>query len=164
MSNVQRQVFGVQSGTAQSDETVALAQAVEVGDLCALVSGLIVPAASMPDVGTLAQNQEAFHDAFVGVSRSAHRATHDPADGTKLDIAREGIFRYAMADTTGVNKGDLVGAADAASAGTGLKSQTVAVVATANLSIGRVFKVYSGTEVWVDIKSVVAMGGAQAAA
>jgi len=164
MANKQRQVFGVESGTAQISKNCADSRAVEIGDLVGLVSDLVVPAAAFADAGTLAQNQEAFHDAFLGVSRSAHRATHDPLDTVALDIATEGIFRFDMADTTGVNVGDLVGAADHATPGTGLKSQSVAVVATANLAIGRVFKVYSGTEVWVKIESVILMGGAQAAA
>ncbi len=164
MANKQRQVFGVTSGTAQTAAPCADSSVVEQGDLVGLVSGLVVPAAAFADVGTLAQNQEAFHDAFLGVSRSAHRATHDPLDPVQMDVATEGVFRFDMADTTGVNRGDLVGAADHATPGTGLKSQSVAVVATANLAIGRVFKVFSGTEVWVEIQSVIQMGGAQAAA
>ena len=164
MSNVQRQVFAGAGGSAQIAKDCAEATAVEVGDLVALVTDAVVPAAAMADVGTLAQNQEAFHDAFLGVSRSAHRASHDPADPVTLDIATEGVFRFPCASSAGYAVGDFVGPADHATPGAGLKSQTVVKVATANLAIGRIFKIVSATELWVTIESVVLTGGAQAAA
>jgi len=165
MSNVQRQIFGVQSGTAQIAKDCETATVIEVGDLVALVSDKVVPASGFADAGTLAQNQEAFHDAFLGVSRSAHRASMTPADPLTLDIATEGIFRFPMTSTAAVVVGDLVGPEGTGAAlAVGLADQLLVEVATPNLAIGRVTKIVSATEVWVDIKSVVTMGGAQAMA
>jgi hypothetical protein len=165
MSNKQRQVFQGTAGSDQFPGTVGDAVAVEQGDLVALVSGLIVPASAFADSGTLAQNQEAFHDLFLGVSRSAHRATHDPLDGTAMDIATSGVFRFAITDSSAVIVGDFVGPEGSGAAlAVGLENQKVVEVATANLAIGRVFKIVSATEVWVRIESVILTGGAQAMA
>lgn len=162
MSNKQRQVFGVASGTAQITKDCADATVIEIGDLVALVTDAVVPASSFADAGTLAQNQEAFHDAFLGVSRSAHRATHDPLDPVAMDVALEGVFRFPVTASSGYAVGDFVGPEGTGAAlAVGVANQLLVKVATANLAIGRIRKIVSATEVWVDIKSVVLMGGAQ---
>jgi hypothetical protein len=138
-----------------------------VGDLVALVTDKVVPAGAMPDAGTLAENQEAFHDAFLGVSRSAHRADvpGHVKDSPTMDVATEGVFRFPTSESTSTYAvGDYIGAADHATPGAGLKSQTVVKVATPNLAVGRLFRIISDTEVWITIESVVLTGGVQAAA
>lgn len=166
MSNVQRQYFGDGAiGTAQTSHPCGDAVAIEIGDLVGLSSALVVPASAGADAGTLAQNQEQFHDIFLGVSRSAHRATHDPLDNVNIDVATKGIFRFPVVSSSGYAVGDFVGPDGTGSGGlVGVANQVLVKVATANLAVGRIFKVLSATEILVQIESVIAMGGAQAAA
>lgn len=165
MANVQRQYFGVSSGVAQITKNCDDATAIEQGDLVGLTSDLVVPASAGADAGTLAQNQEQFHDIFLGVSRSAHRASHSPLDNVALDIATEGIFRFPVTASSGYVTGDFVGPeGTGTSLAVGVANQLLVKVATANLAIGRIHSVLSATEITVKIESVMAMGGAQAMA
>jgi hypothetical protein len=161
MSNVQRQIFAGKQDQVTMDCGAAVA--VEIGDILYLASALAVPANGLADAGNLAANQEAIHDAFIGVSRSAHRASHDPADAIALDVAVQGVFRFPVVSTAGYAVGDLIGV-DEVDAGNKAHSQRVIKVAAANLSIGICTKVVSTTEVWVEICSTVYSHGLQTVA
>ena len=141
--------------------------AVEVGDLLYVVADLAVPVSGQADLGTLAQNQEGIHDAFLGVSLSAHRAavTDFVNDSVSLDVAIEGVFSFPCVSSAGYVRGDFVGVEGTGVAlAVGMDDQKVVKVATANLSIGKVFRVISATEIWVEICSTVMRNGLQAVA
>lgn len=161
MSNVMRRIFPDKQRTVPFE--CADATAVEQGDVLYVASDLALPANSLADAGSLAANQEAIHDAFIGVSLSAHRASHDPLDGVVLDVCTEGVFRFPVVSTTGYVRGDLLGV-DEVDAANKAHSQRLIKVAAANLSIARVFKVVSATEVWAEIVSTLYSGGIQAVA
>jgi hypothetical protein len=130
---------------------------IEIGDLVYLASGSARGAGELADLGTEAANQEAFHDAFIGVAmQCSPSGSTDP-----IRIATSGVFEFDCLSTT-VEVGDLLGA-DEDSGGTELLSQTVAKVATANLAVGRCAKRVNpaGTRVLVDIVSTVMRGGPQ---
>jgi len=133
---------------------------IEIGDLVATSAGAAVPAAALEDAGTEAGNQEAFHDAFLGVAMQCSPAgSSDP-----IRVATSGVFEFDCPSETRV-LGDLVGA-DENSGGDALLNQTVDNVATANLAVGRVAKQVNpaATRVLVEIVSTVMAGGPQAMA
>lgn len=134
---------------------------IEIGDLVYLASGKALPASELADAGTKAQNQEAFHDAFLGVATSRSRA----GDTDPIIVATTGVFEFPIASATLVI-GSLVGSAGTGEAGAvGVANQLIESVATANLAIGRTVEaIASGTKVKVDIVSTVVYGGPQAAA
>ncbi len=136
---------------------VASATVIEIGDLVGLDSGAAVPAAAFDDQGTEAGNQEAFHDAFVGVAMQ-----HSPAGSTDpVRIATSGVFELDCASAA-FEFGDFVGV-DEASSGTALENQVGVEVATANLAFGRCAKRLdsAATRVLVDLVSTVMRGGPQ---
>jgi hypothetical protein len=143
--------------------TVAVdsATVIEIGDLVYIASGKALPASALADAGTKAENQEAFHDAFLGVAEQRSRA----GDADKIRVATAGTFEFAIASAT-LGLGALVGAAGTGAGGAvGVANQTVESVATPNLAIGRVQDaIASQTKVLVNIMSVIMTGGAQAAA
>ena len=60
----------------------------EIGDLIFLDAGEAKPASAQADAGTLAANQEGFHDKFLGVAMQASPAgTAEP-----IRIATSGVF------------------------------------------------------------------------
>jgi hypothetical protein len=133
------------------------ATVIEIGDLVYLASGSARGAADLADLGTEAANQEAFHDAFIGVAmQCSPSGSADP-----IRIATSGVFEFDCLSTT-VDVGDLLGV-DEDGSGTELLSQVVAKVATANLAIGRCAKRVNpaGVRVLVDIVSTVMRGGPQ---
>jgi hypothetical protein len=165
MSNVMRRVLP--DDQCQMTFECDPATVIEIGDLLYVASDLVLPAASQADLGTLAQNQEGFHDAFLGVSLSAHRAAISGfvSDNVALDVALEGVFRYPVTSSAGYARGDYVGPEGTGAAlAVGMANQLLVKVATPNLAIGRIFRVVSATEVWVEIDSVIMGGGARAAA
>jgi hypothetical protein len=136
---------------------VAADTVIEIGDLVAQVSGAAVPASALEDAGTEAGNQEAFHDAFLGVAmQCSPEGSSDP-----VRVATSGVFELDCLSAT-VELGDLLGA-DEDGAGTALLSQTVAKVATVNLAVGRCVKRVNpaGTRVLVEVVSTVTHGGVQ---
>jgi hypothetical protein len=135
---------------------VASATVIEIGDLVYLSSGAALPATSQADAGTKAQNQEAFHDAFLGVAMSRSRN----GDASPITIATSGVFEFDLASAT-LAIGSLVGAAGTGEAGAvGVANQTVESVATANLAIGRTQEaIASKTKVKLEIVSTVLYGG-----
>jgi hypothetical protein len=139
---------------------VASSTAIEIGDLVYQESGAALPAAALADAGTEAENQEAFHDAFVGVAmQCSPEGSAEP-----IRVATSGVFELECASMT-AEVGDLLGP-DEDGAGTALQNQVAAKVATPDLAIGRCAKRLNpaGTRVLVEIVSTVLRGGPQAAA
>lgn len=133
--------------------------AIEAGDLLYISSGEVYPASALADAGTEAQNQEAFHDAFVGV------ALQDSAAGATdpIRVATAGVFTFSCPSSS-FALGALVGP-DGVGPDASLADQTVNAVATANLACGRVAAATtSSTSVTVEIESVIRTGGPRAAA
>jgi hypothetical protein len=133
---------------------------VEIGDLVYLDSGVAKSASSQADQGTLAANQEEFHDQFLGVAMQASpSASTDP-----IRVATTGVFEFDCASAT-FEMGDLLGANEEGT-GTALEDQDLIGVATPNLSVGRCTKRVNpaGTKVLADVVSTILRGGPQAAA
>lgn len=107
----------------------------------------------------LATTQEAFHDAFLGVSGQRSR----DGDTDVIRVNTTGVFEFDCAAAT-FSLGDLVGPAKAT--GNALESQKVVAVASANLAIGRVAKNYGSntTKVLVRVESTIMTGGPRAMA
>lgn len=136
---------------------VAEATVIEIGDLVYQSSGSALPASDLADVGTEAGNQEAFHDAFVGVAMQA-----SPAGSVdSIRVATSGVFEFECLSTT-AEVGDLLGV-DEEGTGTSLTTQSLAKVATANLAVGRCAKRANpaATRLLVEIVSTVLRGGPQ---
>lgn len=136
---------------------VAEATVIQIGDLVYQASGLARPASLLADAGSEAANQEAFHDAFVGVAMQAK-----PAGSTEpIRVATSGVFEFDCLSTT-ADVGDLWGA-DEDGSGVALLNQTVAKVATPNLAVGRCAKRLNpaGTRTLIEVVSTVLRGGPQ---
>jgi hypothetical protein len=157
MSNTMRWRYG---DTNPVMLQVAAETVVEIGDLVYQDGGDAVPASLQEDAGSEAGNQEAFHDAFVGVAmqRSPEGST-DP-----IRVATSGVFEFVCASGT-FEVGDLIGVDEAAS-GTALEDQVVVKVATANLAVGRCARRVNpaATRVLVSVESTAMAGGPQVAA
>lgn len=139
---------------------VANGLSVEIGDLVYLDTNVVKPANSQADQGTLAANQELFHDNFLGVAMQ-----HSPADSdAPIRVATTGVFEFECLSAT-FEIGDLIGSAED-TLGTMLENQLVEQVASENLALGRCVKrvATAGTHVLLDIVSTVVRGGPQAAA
>jgi hypothetical protein len=136
---------------------VAESTVLKIGDLVYQASGLARSASMLSDLGTEAANQEAFHDAFVGVAMQAS------PDGVAepIRVATSGVFEFECLSTT-TEVGDLWGV-DEDGAGAALLNQTIAKVATANLAIGRAARRVNpaATRALVDVVSTVMRGGPQ---
>lgn len=143
------------------EAAVDSAVVIEIGDLVALVSGKAVPADDFADSGTLAENQEAFHDLFLGVAQQRSRA----GDTDPIRVATSGTFEFDIASAT-LGLGALVGPAGTGEANAvGVANQTVISVATPNLAVGRVQDaIASATKVKVNVESVIMTGGPRAMA
>lgn len=129
--------------------TVALA--IKSGDFMVLVSNKASPASALGDSGTLAQNQEAAHDALMGTALDAKVA------GATKDvlIQPDGMHRYPCAALgQAYDPGQWFGLAGTGSGGlVGVADQIVVPVATANLAVGVLKHAASSgdTEVWLEI-------------
>ncbi len=154
MADVMRWRYG---DTSPVSAPVDSATVIEIGDLVYLETDDARPATSQADLGTEAQNQEGFHDKFLGVAMQASRN----GDTAPIRVATTGVFEFISASAT-YELGALVGLVGA----TTLADQEVKAVATENLAIGRVAKRVNpaGTTVLVDIVSTVMRGGPQAMA
>lgn len=107
---------------------------IAVGDACVLVSSKASPAAALGDSGSLAQNQEAAHDIFLGLSMDQKLDNDDRS----VMIATEGVWEM---DCTALGSaqdiGALVGLEGTGTAlAVGVANQTAVIVATPNLAIG----------------------------
>jgi hypothetical protein len=154
MSDVMRWRYG---DTNPVTAPVDSATVIEIGDLVYLEVDDARPASSQADLGTEAQNQEGFHDKFLGVAMQASRN----GDTAPIRVATSGVFEFITASAT-YELGNLVGLVGA----TTLADQDVKLVATENLAVGRVAKRLNpaGTSVLVEIVSTVLRGGPQAMA
>lgn len=154
----QRGLFGVMLAPAAS-ETADIHR----GDflLCdTLLDADARLASSQSDSGTLAGNQENFHDVFYGIALE-HRAagqTHD------IWIATVGRFPILCAVDNGSKPGMLLGMAENA-AGTLLRDNLLVEVATRNLAVGVQLEAGGAGSIptprWVEIRSTVVFGGHQ---
>jgi len=153
MADVQRWLYGA---TQPISVAVDSATVIEIGDLLYLDTDDAKPAASQADLGTKAQNQEGFHDNFLGVALTRSKS----GETAPVRIATSGVFELDMASAT-LQPGALVGAAGTGAAGAvGVANQTIESVATANLAIGRVVELAtSATKAKVSIVSTVIHGG-----
>ena len=139
---------------------VEFGQNVEIGDLVYLDVATAKPASSQTDQGSLASNQELFHDNFLGVAMQ-----RSPGDSTTpIRVATSGVFEFECVSTT-FEIGDLIGATED-TLGTELESQAVEQVGAENLAVGRCVKRVetASTSVLLDVVSTVLRGGPQAAA
>jgi hypothetical protein len=154
MSNVMRWRYG---DTNPVMLPVASSTVIEIGDFVYQSSGSAMPASELADVGTEAGNQEAFHDAFVGVAMQASPS----GVANPIRVATSGVFEFDCLSTT-AEVGDLVGV-DEEGTGTELTDQMVAKVAGANLAVGRCAKRVNpaATRLLVEIVSTVMRGGPQ---
>ncbi len=137
------------------------ATVIEIGDLVYQASGKALPASAQADLGTEAQNQEGFHDAFLGVAEQRSRA----GDTADIRVATAGVFEFDCASAN-FALGDLVGpAGTGAGSAVGVANQTVKAVATPNLAIGRVVRAGTSlTKVLVAIDATLITGGPRAMA
>jgi hypothetical protein len=128
-------------GTNPTIATVATAQAVAVGDICAMTSNTITRAQDEAWNTDLATTQTAFVLKFLGVSGQQKDATLPRVFGNASDnvirIDAGGVFQFDCASAT-FEVGDLVGCAK--QTGNFLESQKVVGVATEALAIGRVIE------------------------
>lgn len=163
MANVHRAVGEAPYKTVQY-RTVASTQ-FEIGDICYLETGLVKPASSLVLLASLALDQEAIHDGFVGVSNQAKLATD--ATQRALVFVTTGVFEYPLRTALAADKeiGTLFGV-DRNSGATAILDQSLVEVATENLALGRlVERALSGaTKVKIEIVSTKVLGGPQAVA
>jgi hypothetical protein len=133
---------------------------VKIGDLVYLDSGAAKSASAQADQGSLAANQEALHDQFLGVAMQASPSASSDA----IRVATSGVFEFNCASAT-FEMGDLLGAKEEGT-GTVLENQQLIGVVTPNLAVGRCTKRVNpaGAKVLVDIVSTILRGGPQAAA
>lgn len=157
MSNTMRWRYGDTNPVTMPSSGTS---SIEIGDLVYSASGAVAPASNLADTGTVEGNQEAFHDAFVGVAMQACPG----GETNMIRIATSGVFEFDSASAT-FEVGDLIGP-DEDGTGTELEDQVVLGVATPNLAIGRCARGVdpANTRVLVDIVSTVLRGGPQAAA
>jgi hypothetical protein len=131
------------------------------GDMVYAASSAALPAASLAWASNIAGTQEAFHDAFLGVSKD-QKVTADTGT-TKICIATTGRYLVSCKDEVAKDIGQLYGVGDAG--GNTIYSQSVQSVATANLAVGRLSKAKAAnaTEVELEIVSTGTLGGPQTA-
>lgn len=144
--------------------------AISVGDFLLHddTNDCIQPASAQVTTGldSLAKAQEAFHDAFMGVSQDQRLAAQDKAG--KVLVATAGRFLVPIADdATARDPGTLYGLNGAVSGGVyPIVNQELVVVATANLAVGRAVQQVAAhaTEAVIEIESTRTMGGPKAMA
>lgn len=140
--------------------TPASATVIEIGDLLYLDPTTSKPknAAAMTDQGSLALNQDAFQQYFLGVAEQQSRS----GDTDPIRIATAGVFEFACAAAT-FDPGDMVGGCET-TAGTALEDQKVVAVTGESKAIGVVNKQYSSntTVVEVGIHSTIMRDAIQA--
>jgi len=146
--------------TAPVYKTPASAVAIEIGDLIFQHpdDGAPKNAAAMVDQGTLALNQDAFQQYFLGVAEQQSRS----GDTDPIRVATTGEFEFACAAAT-FNTGDMVGACENAD-GDALEDQKVVAVTTESKAIATVAKDYSSntTKVLCRIRSTIMRDSVQA--
>ena len=156
MSNIMRWRYG---DTNPVIAPVQSAEVIEIGDLLYYESGYAKTASSATDQLNKADNQEEFHNAFLGVAMQSSPAS----ESQSIRIATTGVFEFDCLSTTFV-LGEFL-APDEDSGGTFLEPQIV-VKPTINAkthAIGRCAKQENTatTKVLIDIVSSILRGGTQ---
>lgn len=130
---------------------------ITIGQAVYLATGKVLPASSQADAGTLAGNQEAFHDAFVGFALEAATANQSAL----IPIATAGVMELDCASAT-FEIGDSVGLSEDGG-GTYLLPTTGIAVASRNLALGRCCEkvAVAATRVKIAFQSTVMFGGPQ---
>lgn len=132
---------------------VASATVVEIGDMVALVSNLVVPAVLFTWTTNEATTQENFHDVFLGVALSRSKAGEtDPVLVSPITT-----LEYDCAAAT-FNFANLVGPPKNSGANT-LESQMLASVGAVNLSVGRTVTRYASNTTIVQARIVSSLFG-----
>lgn len=142
-----------------------VASLIKAGDFLVMVSSKASPVSELGDSGTLAQNQEAAHDVFLGVSLDQKLAN----DTRDVLIATAGEAKYPCNTGNVGNVGAFVGIeGSGAGLAVGLEKQKVVLVATANLAIGKLSRAVAtgDTVMYFELAAAVPQpaGGTQAAA
>jgi hypothetical protein len=142
---------------------VAASTLIEHGDLMYWDTTVAKPASALALAGTLAADQEAFHDLFIGVNSPEVRLAADTVAG-KIVIGTGGVWEFDLRTALGADKypGTLFGV-NRNAGGTALMNQSVIEVATANLAIGRLatLALSGATKVLLEIVSTRMHGGVQ---
>ena len=124
---------------------VATNKAIQVGDLCAIVSGNAVSAADFTWDTDLATTQENFAAAFLGVSGQLKRAdiakVYGNSNDNEIRVDCSGIYQGTYTGSALV-VGDFVGPS---SSGSALLPQSLVKVASKDLAIGSVVEALAGT-------------------
>ncbi len=143
--------------TDMAEFAVDSAQVIAVGDAIWLNTDDARSATQLADTGTLAGNQEGFHDVFAGFALEASAA----GETANIAVATAGVMEMACASGTW-EVGALVGMSENG-AGDALLANTGISVATANLAVGRVAErvPVAATRVKVNFISTVLFGGPQ---
>ena len=140
--------------------TVATATVIQKGDLLFEdpTTRLPEPADDMIDQGSLALNQDAFQQFFLGVAGEQSRS----GDTAEIQVHTKGEFEFGCAAAT-FRAGDMVGATEQSS-GTALEAQKVVAVTAESKAIGVVGKDYTSntTKVLVRIRSTIMREALQA--
>lgn len=131
---------------------VATATGIEIGDICALVSGEAVPAEDFAWAGSKAATQYNFVAALLGHSFQYKEANNPSVYGNQtaniIGVSTSGTFLADVQSATTFAVGDFVGLAKAVSSNN-LLNQTVEKVASLPLAIGVV------VEAGVDLEQVM---------
>jgi hypothetical protein len=127
-----------------------VAAEIKAGDNVMLVSNKAIRLSAQADLGTLAQNQEGAHDAYLGCSLDAKAA----GETRDVLVATRGVHKFPCAALgQAYDVGTLVGPAGTGAAGAvGLSDYEVEVVATANLAIGKLAKAAAAGAVTVEVE------------
>jgi hypothetical protein len=146
--------------TAPVFDAPASAKVIEIGDLIFQdpATKKPEPADELIDQGSLALNQDALQQFFLGVAEQQSR----DGDTDDIRIATRGEFEFTCAAAT-FEIGDMVGAVEQSS-GTALENQKVVAVTEETKAIGVVAKKYSSntTKVLVRIRSTIMRESLQA--
>lgn len=161
-SNVGRCIGG---NTKAKRVTATTANAIYAGDFLVLTASKAIPASTLGDSGTKAQNQAAAHAVFLGVALDAKLA----GDARDVLVATAGEFKYPCAALGSASDiGAFVGMAGTGSGGAvGVDDQSVEIVATAGLAIGKLSRAAAigDTALYFELAPAVTnpAGGTQAA-
>lgn len=144
------------SGDAHAKRVAAtVAAEIKPGDFVVLASEKAIRASSMADAGTKAQNQEAAHDVFLGVSMDESLV----GDSKDILVASRGEFKFPCAALgSAAEIGAYVGlAGTGTAAAVGVADDLVEIVATANLAVGRLSRraLVGATELYFELAGVL---------
>ena len=137
--------------------------AIHPGDIVYLASSAALPVSSASWSTDLPGTQKAVQGVNLGVALDYHRAS-DGSTTHQIQVATRGRYKVATVDSQARDVGTLFGPAKAA--GNALLANSVDVVATAPLALGRLThaKLATDTTVELEIFGTLTTGGVQAIA